>query len=113
MYVTEASCDACPRHCRAEVFRVGKTSCPPMWGCVLHDTGATAAWVVGPQIPTSEPTIVTNTFRLAPAETTRDRVLLACEKCSAPCLLETQGPVSTGALRCVAGFAKQEWRRTL
>jgi hypothetical protein len=79
--------------------------------CVLPTTSKTPAWRLGEEYPTPTPEIATTT---APPPKTTDRVLLACRGCSAPCLLEIQGPIyDPGALRCQAGNLPAVWRRTL
>ena len=93
MYVTEASCDACPKKCRLELFSPGAR----LWKggelrCVAGVT--TPKWVGADATPATEP-VFERDFAVAGLASRR---LLACVGCSTPCLLETEGL----ALRCVA-----------
>lgn len=93
MYVTEASCDACPKKCRLELFspraRLWKDGKPR---CVAGF--AAPKWVGADATPAPAPVFERDFAVAGPAA----RRLLACVGCSTPCLLETEGL----ALRCVA-----------
>ena len=105
MYVTEASCDACPAKCRLEIFTTGRR----VWKgdrlrCVRD--GEQKIWTGADAVPTAAPEIRKATGVMAAGTTSR--WLLACNGCPSPCILETEAEMLP--TRCPVSLASEKKR---